>query len=94
MATGIATISFGTTPVQEGTIAVTGQAAILTTSYIEAFIMADDTTVDNDATSHDFAAVSFRLTCKTLIAGTGFTIKVTTIAGGCTGDFKIRWVWI
>ena len=93
MAIGTSTVSFGSTPTSEATVVVTGQTTIASGAYIEAFMAQDDTTVDNNATDHSFAAVSFRLAAGSLVVGTGFTVFVTTIAGEATGDFKIRWVW-
>lgn len=93
MATGTATISFGSTPVLEGTVNVTGQAGILATSFCEAWIMGNDSTADNDELSHQFAGIVLRTVCADIVAGTGFTIYVTSVAGFITGDIKIRWVW-
>ena len=92
MATGTATVDFGSTPTHEASIAVTGQTLIASGSLVEAFVQGDST-ADNTATDHRFAGVSFRLLCDTIIAGTGFTIYVTCIAGLAKGTFKIRWVW-
>lgn len=92
MATGTATVSFGSTPASEASVTVTGQSGITTGSFAEAFMMGDSTS-DNDVTDHKFAGVSFRIVCSDLVAGTGFTIYATTTAGLATGDFQIKWVW-
>lgn len=92
MATGEAIISFGATPSTEASVAVTGQAAILATSLVEAWIMGASTS-DNNEGEHLFAGVSLKLTVGIPTASTGFTIYATSTAGMATGDFKIKWVW-
>lgn len=92
MPTGTATVSFGAIPATGATVEITGQTSILATSLAEAWVMGDVTT-DNNENAHLFAGVSFRLTCGVITPGVGFTVYITCIAGKCTGDFKIKWVW-
>jgi hypothetical protein len=92
-AQGTATINFGSTPTDEGSIAVTGQATIGATDHVEAFVMGDDTATGNDADAHRLAVMSFRCDCRSVVAGTGFTIYVNCLMGLVTDQFKIRWVW-
>ena len=93
MATGIATIDFGTHPgSNEASVAVTGETAITATSKVEAWIMADDTTADHTASDHKYFAVFVSLTCGTPTAGGGFTIYGRSLEK-LTGTFKVRWVW-
>ena len=92
-AIGTATIDFGSFPgTSEASIAVTGQASILATSKVEAFIMGDDTTASHTAADHRYAAALIGLSCGTPTVGTGFTIY-----GRCLdkmeGDIAVRWVW-
>ena len=92
-ATGTATIDFGSSPgSSEASIAVTGQASILATSKVEAFIMGDDATASHTAADHRYAAALIGLSCGTPTVGTGFTIY-----GRCLdkmeGDIAVRWVW-
>lgn len=93
MPTGTATISFGSTPVLEGTVTVTGQTGILTSSLCEAWVMGNDSTSDNTTIDHQFAGIALRTVCADVVANTGFTIYATSIAGFITGDLKIKWVW-
>ena len=94
MATGEATIDFGAFPgANEASIAVTGQGTILSTSFAEAWIMADDTTSDHTANDHRYVEViGTKFICGTPTNAIGFTIY-----GRCVdklqGTFKIRWVW-
>lgn len=93
MATGIATIDFGGHPgSNEALVVITGQTLIQTTSNVEAWIMADDITVDHTANDHRYFAALVALTCGTPTASTGFTIYARSFEK-LTGTFKIRWVW-
>lgn len=84
------TIDFGATPVDEGTFNIV-DASILATSYVEAFVMHNDTHVDNDAEAHKAFAICARLVCS---ANAGsFDLMVSMLAGYVTGNFKIRYVW-
>lgn len=89
---GTAVLDFGSTPSSEASVTVTGQAAILTTSTVEAF-MQGSSTAGNDATDHRFAAVALKFICDSLVAGTGFTIYATSIAGLADGTFNVKWSW-
>jgi hypothetical protein len=87
---GTATLDFGATPAVEASVTVTGEAGVLLTSAVDAFIQGA-TTVDNSATDHRFAGVSLRLLADDLVAGDGFTIYATATAGFAAGAFEIRW---
>lgn len=91
--TGTATISFGSTPVSEGSVTITGQAGILSGSFVEAFLMVEAAT-GNTVDDAKFAGVALRIIVGDIIAGIGFTIYVTSISGLITGDLNIRWVWV
>jgi len=91
-ATGTATVAFGATPTVEGSIAVTGQGAILTTSLAEAWVMGDSTATNNEQ-DHIQAGTLLRCTCNIPTAGVGFTIFCDAIGGLITGDLKVKWVW-
>lgn len=91
-AVGTATIPFGSTPAAEGSVAVTGQTGITGTSSVEAWMMVDSTT-DNDTVDHQWAGIALKLVCGNIVAGTGFTIYATSVAGLITGDLKVKWVW-
>jgi hypothetical protein len=91
--TGTATISFGATPVSEGSVTVTGQTGILSGSFVEAFLMVEAAT-GNTVTDARFAGVSLRIIVGDIVAATGFTIYATATSGLITGDLNIRWVWI
>lgn len=93
MATGTATIDFGATPAEETTLLVTGQAAIIAGSHVEAFFMHGDSTVDNTAEEHAMAAMMCPLSCQVVTPGDSFQIRAMPIAWMGIGTFKVRWVW-
>jgi hypothetical protein len=89
--TGTATIDFGT-GTNEASVAVTGLAAISATSKVEAWIMADDTSVDHTANDHKYFECFANLSCGTPTAATGFTIYARSIEK-LTGTWAVRYVW-
>jgi hypothetical protein len=92
-AQGSATLDFGSgDPQTEDTVAVTGQAGIVSGSHVEAFWMRDST-ADSTADEHEGMAAYCRLVVGDIVAGTGFTIYANMIAGEALGQFTVRWVW-
>lgn len=89
--TGTATIDFGAGS-NEASVSVTGQASILATSKADAFVMADDATVDHTASDHRYFDALAGLTCGTPTAGVGFTIYATSTQK-LEGTYQVRWVW-
>ncbi len=93
MATGTATVDFGTGGSNEASVAVTGEASILVTSKAEAFVMGDDTSADHTASDHRYFGVFAALTCGTPTAGVGFTIYARSVEK-LRGKWTVRWVWV
>jgi hypothetical protein len=89
---GTIEIDFGASPVNEASVAVTGQTGILASSIAEAVIMGRST-VDNTVIDHEFAAIAIRLSCSEPSAGVGFTIKAFCLVGHVTGKFSVNWRW-
>lgn len=90
---GTATIDFSAFPgTSEASVAVTGQAAISSTSKAEAWIMGDDTSTSHTAADHKYAPLFMALTCGTPTAATGFTIYARGI-DKLQGNYTVRWVW-
>jgi len=90
-ATGNLTLDFGAAPgtnIAETT--VTGQASILGTSGVEAYMMGLDTTATHNAVEHAIAPI--KLSCTAIVPGTGFTIQGIS-EWRLTGTFVVRWVW-
>jgi len=88
--TGVATLDFGAAP---GTnfvqTVITGQAGILTTSHVDAYLMAASTASHN---AYEHAVVPVRVTAGDIVAGTGFTINAVT-DWRLSGTFNVYWVW-
>lgn len=93
-ATGTATIDFGAAPgSNEASVAVTGQASILATSKVDAYVMANDTSTDHSASDHRYLETFASLSCGTPTAATGFTIYARS-HHQLTGEWSVRWVWV
>jgi len=89
---GVVELDFGSTPVNEGSVTVTGQTGILSTSVVDATVMARST-ADNTSTDHKFAANALRFSVSEPIANTGFTITAYCLIGLVTGKFAVNWRW-
>jgi len=89
-AQGEVVLDFGGTPIETGSVVVSGQADIAATDHVEAFFM-KDSTADNNAAAHEEAAAVCPLVCGSIVAGTSFTIFARSPFALLTGDFNIRW---
>lgn len=88
---GTATLNFGGVPGSIiASVAVTGQAGILSGSFITAEIRADDSTADNTAMVHQVAPI--KISCGNIVPGTGFTIYAMS-SWNITNTIKVRWAW-
>jgi hypothetical protein len=91
MAKGATTIDFGAAPGGNlASVAVAGQAAILSTSYVEAFLMYEATA---DALADEQLIAPINLRCGTPVDGVGFTIYAAS-EWVLTGTYAVRWVWV
>lgn len=90
---GKATINFGTgLGANEASVVVIGQTSIVSTSNLEAYIMASDTTSDHTASDHQYLGLFAKLTCGSIVTATGFTIYARSIQK-LSGSFIVCWVW-
>lgn len=94
MASGHSTgsLNFGAFPgSNEASVSVTGLTGISASSKVEAYFMADDTSVDHTAADHRYAAAIVGLTCGT---PSGTSVMVY---GRCMeamqGTLSFRLVW-
>ena len=86
---GTATLNFGSTPgTNIVTLTVTGQTGILSTSYVEAWMMSDATATHN---AYEHNVVPMKLTCGSIVVGTSFVITAVT-EFRLDGTFTCRWV--
>lgn len=99
MPQGTTSINFGAFPgVSDTSVAVTGQAAILSGSLVEAFIF-PAATADHSIDEH--LVNPPRVVATTIVAGTGFTIYGFSLDGVDTGSdtpriygvWNVAWVW-
>src|SRR5689334_13984305 len=100
-AQGSTTIDFGAFPGKSDTsVAVTGQAAIVAGSLVEAWIR-PEATADHSADEH--LVETLRVSAGNIVAGTGFTIYglnsselIEALTGKGTrlyGLWTVAWVW-
>lgn len=91
MATGTATLNFGSAPGTNVVVStVTGQSAITSGSKVEAFLMGDSTATHN---AYEHFIVPLVLRCGNIVAGTGFDIYASSDLR-LTGTFTVNWVWV
>ena len=91
MATGSATLDFGSTPTDQATILVTGLSGLSTGTFKEAFVQSDDSTSDNTAMDHRALGYFGRFSCE-YVSSTTMNINCDLLAGFATGTFTIRYV--
>jgi hypothetical protein len=89
-ATGAATVDFGSAPGSNfATATVTGQTAILDTSSVDAFLMAE-ATADHNAYEH--IIVPLQVIASDIVPGVGFTVNAVSELR-LSGRFSVRWSW-
>lgn len=90
-AQGHATVDFGAFPgTAEARASVSAQAAILTTSDVEAFARFEDS-ADHSAEEH--GVEDFDVQAQSIVAATGFTVIMRPRIGRCYGVYNFSWVW-
>lgn len=88
--TGNASLDFGAAPGgNAASVVITGQGGIGVGSQAEAWMMASST-ADHNAEEHMLVPV--KLTCGSIVAGTGFTIYARS-EWRLAGLFTVQWVW-
>lgn len=92
--TGTTTVDFGTYPGKpDASVVVTGQAGILTTSMVEAYIN-PKATASHSEDEHIIEKIGVFVPSSLIIAGTGFTIKVQAYDRKLYGLYTVNWVWV
>ena len=89
---GTATLNFGSIPVDEASVVVTGQAGIVAGSRVHAIFMRDST-ADFSVEEMEGMSVYCNLLCGEIVAATGFTIRANMLAGLATGSCTVYWSW-
>jgi hypothetical protein len=92
VATGTATLDFGAFPgASDATVAVTGQAAIVSGSLVEAWIR-PVATADHSIDEHRVEEI--QVVADTIVAATGFTIFGRTRNVRLYGVWQLAWAWV
>jgi hypothetical protein len=88
------TLNFGAAPgSNEASVVVTsGMASISTTSKVEAYFMADDTSGSHTAADHRYAPLFISLTCGTPVAATSVTVYGRSTEK-MEGTYAFRGIW-
>jgi hypothetical protein len=90
-AIGAAELDFGAFPGTNEASVTFADTNVITTSKVEAFFMAGDTTTDHTAADHRYAGLFIALTALPT-NGVGGTIYGRS-ADKMTGKFAVRWIW-
>jgi len=93
MATGTATLDFGAFPGKtDASLAVTGQAAIVAGTLVEAWLR-PVATAEHSADEHMLEELA--VFAADIVAGTGFTIHGRARGKGrIYGNWTIAWAWV
>jgi hypothetical protein len=89
-ASGTAVLDFGSTPVSDARVNVTGQASIVVGSLLEAWLMPVATA---DHTADEHIVEPLRVVAGNIVPGVGFTIYGITGNVGLVGRWSVGWVW-
>jgi hypothetical protein len=91
--TGNATLDFGASPGKtDASVTITGQAAIVSGSFVEAWIRVPVGGTANH-TMDECWVENITVRAGNISAGTGFTIYGKCNLGNAVGQFSIDWVW-
>jgi len=92
MPVGTTTVDFGTFPGSaEASIAITGQAGILASSLVGAWI---EPTATADHSVDEHRIENIKIFASDIVAGTGFTIYAECLLGGFLyGQYTVAWAW-
>lgn len=92
---GSAVVDFGAFPgATEASVAITGQAAIIATSLVEAWVSANQTSPASDHNSDDIVIDPVTCYAGDIVPGTGFTIYLgTTDQHLRYNKYNVDWVW-
>lgn len=91
-AQGHTTVDFGAAPGSgmSGTVTITGQSGISSSSEVEAWIRCEDS-ADHSADEHFIENI--RVRAGNIVAGTGFDIIAECTFGLTYGVWNVSWVW-
>ena len=90
---GYVDLDFGTGKGSSEASVLIAIPSILSTTQIDAFIGADDSTTDHSADDHKYFPALAKVCCGTPSAGVGFTLYARS-KHKLTGKFRVRFVWV
>ena len=90
MAKAIVTVDFGSVQTDRGDFTIT-DATFAGLTYVEAFFMSSDSTVDNDSIAHEMVADLIRLSCDAPV-GNDVVIHARATAWTIAKTMKVRLV--
>lgn len=90
MATGTATIDFGATPTDTGSILVSGLSGLTINSHLEPWIQGSDSTADNTTDAHSQLAARSEVWCE-FVDATSMNIFADVFIGFTTGTFIVHY---
>lgn len=91
MATGTATLAFGSTPATEATVLVSGLSGLTINSHLEAFVQGSDSTGTNTVDDHKMMAFFGKFNCE-YVSATSMNINCDLTGFLATDNFAIHWV--
>jgi hypothetical protein len=92
MPTGTSIVDFGATPASLASLVVGGQAGILVSSLVEAWV-SPVATANHTADEHIVEELQVR--AGAIVAGVSFTIWLTAMGpDGAYGKWTVNWVWV
>jgi hypothetical protein len=98
MPTGTATLDFGAFPGSaDATATVTGQAGLLVTSKVEAWLHPAAASADHSVDEHLLEQMQVAADPSTIVAGTSFAIRGFCTGSGDSrlyGQWSVAWVWV
>lgn len=87
---GTVTVDFGVNPVDQATFNFT-DASLIGCTYVEAFVMRDDSTADNDADAHQQLAARCQFCAGTPNGAGNVNVEAEVFIGFVSGTFKLRY---
>lgn len=88
---GTTIVDFGPAGTDITTVAITGQAGILASSLVEAWLFPNAATVDHSIDEHVVEEIV--IIAGNIVAGTGFTIYARTRNVALRGKWNVAWAW-
>lgn len=90
MSANIATIDFGATPTDTGSVLVTGLSGLTANSHLEPWIQGSDSTANNSADAHSQLASRTTVWCE-YVSANSMNIYADVFIGYVNNDFVVHY---